>query len=417
MSLLLLAPTARARKDELMVLTGKRILLIIGGGIAAYKVLILIRRLRDSGATVRCILTKSGAEFVTPLSVSALSEQPVYQELFSLTDEAEMGHIRLSREADLVVVAPATANLMARAAQGLADDLATTCLLASSAPLMLAPAMNGYMWAHPATQANVAQLAERGAQIVGPDAGDLACGEVSLGRLAEPEAILAAIVERLAPTAMPLAGKRILVTAGPTREALDPVRYVSNHSSGKQGFAIAEALATLGAQVALVAGPVNLATPPGVDRVDIESADDMLAACRAALPVDAAICAAAVADWKAEIAPQKMKKSGDGLPVITWQQNPDILATLSQGAQRPGLVVGFAAETQTVIAHAQAKRARKGCDWILANDVSAERGVFGGDANQVHLIDGEGVETWPQLSKTEVAARLAERVAAALSAT
>ncbi len=400
-----------------MVLTGKRILLIIGGGIAAYKVLILIRRLRDSGATVRCILTKSGAEFVTPLSVSALSEQPVYQELFSLTDEAEMGHIRLSREADLVVVAPATANLMARAAQGLADDLATTCLLASSAPLMLAPAMNGYMWAHPATQANVAQLAERGAQIVGPDAGDLACGEVSLGRLAEPEAILAAIVERLAPTAMPLAGKRILVTAGPTREALDPVRYVSNHSSGKQGFAIAEALATLGAQVALVAGPVNLATPPGVDRVDIESADDMLAACRAALPVDAAICAAAVADWKAEIAPQKMKKSGDGLPVITWQQNPDILATLSQGAQRPGLVVGFAAETQTVIAHAQAKRARKGCDWILANDVSAERGVFGGDANQVHLIDGEGVETWPQLSKTEVAARLAERVAAALSAT
>lgn len=397
-----------------MALTGKRILLIIGGGIAAYKVLILIRRLRDSGAMVRCILTKGGAEFVTPLSVSALSEQPVYQELFSLTDEAEMGHIRLSREADLVVVAPATANLMARAAQGLADDLATTCLLASSAPLMLAPAMNGFMWAHPATQANVALLAERGAQIVGPEAGDLACGEVSLGRLAEPETILAAIVERLAPAATPLAGKRILVTAGPTREALDPVRYVSNHSSGKQGFAIAEALAALGASVTLVAGPVSLATPRGVDRRDVESADDMLAACKAALPVDAAICAAAVADWKAEIAPQKMKKSGDGLPVITWRQNPDILATLSQGAQRPRLVVGFAAETETVIAHAQAKRARKGCDWILANDVSAKRGVFGGDANQVHLIDADGVETWPQLSKSAVAARLAERVAAAL---
>jgi phosphopantothenoylcysteine decarboxylase/phosphopantothenate--cysteine ligase len=399
-----------------MALAGKRILLIIGGGIAAYKVLILIRRLRDQGASVRCILTKSGAEFVTPLSVSALSEQPVYQELFSLTDEAEMGHIRLSREADLVVVAPATANLMARAAQGLADDLATTCLLASSAPLLLAPAMNGFMWAHPATQANVALLAQRGASFVGPEAGDLACGEVSTGRLAEPEAILAAIENQLSPKAQPLAGKRLLVTAGPTREALDPVRYVSNHSSGKQGFAIAGALAALGGQVTLVAGPVDLATPPGVARVDVESADDMLAACQAALPVAAAICAAAVADWKAEIAPQKMKKSGDGLPVITWQQNPDILATLSQGPQRPGLVVGFAAETETVIAHAQAKRARKGCDWILANDVSAERGVFGGDANQVHLIDSAGVETWPQLSKTEVAQRLAERVAAALTA-
>lgn len=394
-----------------MQLASKRILLIIGGGIAAYKSLFLIRRLREQGAQVRCILTKSGSEFVTPLSVSALSENPVYQELFSLTDEAEMGHIRLSREADLVVVAPATANLMARMANGLADDLATTCLLASSAPVLLAPAMNGYMWAHPATQENRQRLAARGVGFVGPEAGDLACGEVSTGRMAEPEEILEAIAQRLSGAKGGLAGKRVLVTAGPTREALDPVRYVSNHSSGKQGFAIAEALAALGADVQLVAGPVSLATPAGVTRIDVESADDMLAASLGALPVDAAVCAAAVADWKAEIAPNKMKKTGDGLPEIAWQQNPDILATLSQHTQRPSLVVGFAAETETVIEHAKAKRERKGCDWIVANDVSTERGVFGGDSNQVHVIDAQGVETWPQLDKSAVAERLAARIA------
>ncbi len=394
-----------------MQLASKRILLIIGGGIAAYKSLFLIRRLRDQGAEVRCILTSGGAQFVTPLSVSALSEQPVYQDLFSLTEEAEMGHIRLSREADLIVVAPATANLMARMASGLADDLATTCLLASSAPILLAPAMNGYMWAHPATQENRQRLAARGLGFVGPEAGDLACGEVATGRMAEPEEILAAIVAKLNPSAGPLAGKKILVTAGPTREALDPVRYVSNHSSGKQGFAIASALTALGAQVTLVAGPVSLPTPQGVKRLDVESADDMLAACLTALPVDAAICAAAVADWKADIPPNKMKKTGDGLPVIAWQQNPDILATICQQTNRPALVVGFAAETENVVEYAQAKRQRKGCDWILANDVSAERGVFGGDSNQVHLIDQDGVETWPQLDKTAVAQRLAERIA------
>ncbi len=397
-----------------MHLASKRILLIIGGGIAAYKSLFLIRRLREQGAQVRCILTKAGAEFVTPLSVSALSEQPVYQDLFSLTDEAEMGHIRLSREADLVVVAPATANLMARMASGLADDLATTCLLASSAPVLLAPAMNGYMWAHPATQENRQRLAERGVSFVGPEAGDLACGEVATGRMAEPEEILTAIASQLAGQSGPLACKRVLVTAGPTREALDPVRYVSNHSSGKQGFAIATALAALGAEVALIAGPVQLPTPDNLSRIDVESADDMLAACLSALPVDAAICAAAVADWKAQIAPNKMKKTGDGLPEISWQQNPDILATLSQHEQRPPLVVGFAAETEKVVEHAQAKRARKGCDWIVANDVSAERGVFGGDSNQVHVIDADGVEAWPQLDKRAVAERLADRIAHAL---
>ncbi len=395
------------------MLQGRRILLIISGGIAAYKSLELIRRLRERGAAVRAIMTRAAAEFVTPLSVAALCEDKVYSELFSLTDESEMGHIRLSREADLIVVAPASADLIARMAAGLADDLATTVLLASDKPVLVAPTMNVLMWAHPATQANLAVLASRGVARVGPGAGDLACGEVGSGRMAEPLEIIAAIEGMLRPADHRLAGRRALVTSGPTREPIDPVRYISNHSSGKQGHAIAAALRDFGAETVLVSGPTQEPPPPGVRLVAIETAAEMLAACEAALPVDVAVMAAAVADWRVESAAQhKLKKDGGGPPMLRLAENPDILATVSQRANdRPLLVIGFAAETDDIVENARAKRARKGCDWILANDVSPGTGTFGGDRNMIHLVSAEGVEAWPVMTKTEVAHRLAGRIA------
>lgn len=400
--------------DQRRHLDGKRILLIISGGIAAYKCLDLIRRLKEHGARMRCILTAGGSRFVTPLSVSALSEEKVYTELWSLTDEAEMGHIRLSREADLVLVAPASADILARMAAGIADDLATTALLASDKPVMAAPAMNVMMWNHPATRENLARLKARGMLTVGPGSGDMACGEVGAGRMSEPMEILDAVAAFFAGTAghRPLAGRRALVTSGPTHEPIDPVRYIANRSSGRQGHAIAAALARSGAEVALISGPTRLAAPPGVRVLHVETAREMLEACLSVLPADIAVCAAAVADWRVEEAPQKMKKGADGPPVLALRENPDILATLSAaGPRRPGLVVGFAAETERVLEHARTKLARKGCDWILANDVSAGTGTFGGDANTVHLITSERTDSWPPLPKEEVAARLAAAVA------
>jgi phosphopantothenoylcysteine decarboxylase/phosphopantothenate--cysteine ligase len=414
--------------------------LIIAGGIAAYKSLELIRRLREQGAAVRCVMTKAAHQFVTPLAVASLSEDKVYGDLFSLTDESEMGHIRLSREADLLVVAPATADLMARYAAGLADDLAATTLLASDKPVLIAPAMNAQMWAHPATQTNLATLAARGVLRVGPGAGELACGEVGQGRMAEPAEILAAItrffanIAALSSIATPtlpspasggglgrgqgrrLAGKRALVTSGPTREPIDPVRYLSNHSSGKQGHAIAAALAALGAETVLVSGPTQEPTPAGVRLVAVETAHQMLAASEAALPVDVAVMAAAVSDWRVEgAAAQKLKKDGKGPPALRLVENPDILAAIAgRGNDRPALVVGFAAETENIVANARLKLAKKGCDWILANDVAPGTGTFGGDRNTIHLVDADGVEDWPAMTKEEVAQRLADRIAAKL---
>ena len=401
------------------MLAGKRILLVIAGGIAAYKSLDLIRRLRERDVHVRCVLTRGGAQFVTPLSVAALSEEKVYLDLFSLTDESEMGHIRLSREADLVVVAPATADLMAKMATGMADDLASTALLATDKSVLIAPAMNTMMWAHAATQANVATLVARGVRTVGPGAGALACGEVGSGRMAEPLEIIAAIEAFFAAAEdRPLAGRRALVTSGPTREPIDPVRYIANRSSGKQGHAIAAALARLGAETVLVSGPSAEPDPAGVSVVRVVTARDMLAACQKALPADVAVCAAAVVDWRvAEVAPGKIKKNGKP-PALVLVENPDILATIAgAGNQRPRLVVGFAAETDDVVAHARAKRTRKGCDWIVANDVSAATGTFGGSHNTVHLVTADTVEDWPRMTKEAVADRLARRVAEALAAT
>ncbi len=396
-------------------MSDKRILLIVGGGISAFKSLELVRGLRKAGIAVRPILTAAGAQFVTPLSLGALCEDKVYSELFSLTDEAEMGHIQLSRQADLVVVVPATADLMARAVHGLANDLATTVLLATDKPVLMAPAMNVRMWDHAATRRNFAQLQADGVQMIGPVEGDMACGEFGLGRMAEPEEILAAILARLAPLARPLTGRRAIVTAGPTAEPIDPVRVLTNRSSGKQGFAIAGALASLGAEVILVAGPVSLATPAGVTRVDVETARDMLAACQAALPADIAVCVAAVSDWRPEsVATTKTKKTVQGAPVLSLVENPDILATLSQGPARPRLVIGFAAETDQVETYAQAKLARKGCDWIIANDVSIA-GTMGGDDNAVAILRKDGIERWPRTSKTDVARKLAETIALELS--
>ncbi|KZD02150.1 MULTISPECIES: bifunctional phosphopantothenoylcysteine decarboxylase/phosphopantothenate--cysteine ligase CoaBC [unclassified Thalassospira] len=399
-------------------LNRKSVLLIISGGIAAYKVLEVIRRLRDRGIHIRAILTKGGAEFVTPLSVAALTENKVYQDLFSLTDEAEMGHIRLSREADLVLVAPASADILAKMATGQAGDLATTALLATNKPVMIAPAMNVEMWNHPATQANIATLESRGVLRVGPSSGDLACGEFGSGRLAEPAEIIASVVDFLeqqdAPK--PLAGKKAVVTSGPTHEPIDPVRYIANRSSGKQGHAIAEALAQAGADVTLVTGPVTLPDPAGVKVVRIETAREMLRAVQAALPADIAVCAAAVADWRtADEAGQKLKKDGSGvIPDLKLSENPDILATISKaGPMRPGLVIGFAAETENVTDHARAKRARKGCDWILANDVAPATGTFGGDDNEICLISGDDEtsdERWERQSKTGVARALSARI-------
>jgi len=397
------------------VLDGKRILLVIGGGIAAYKSLELIRRLRDRGARVRAILTAAGSQFVTPLSVSSLSGDKIYQDLFSLIDEAEMGHIQLSRDADLLVVAPATADLMAKMASGRADDLASTALLATDKPVLLAPAMNVRMWLNPATQRNLARLKADGVRIVGPNDGDMACGEFGAGRMAEPDEIVAAIAAALV-APHPLEGLAALVTAGPTLEPIDPVRFISNRSSGKQGYAIAGALADLGARTTLVSGPTNLAGPRGVNLVAVETAHEMLAACEKALPVDVAVCAAAVADWRVDhTANQKIKKSAGGLPTLKLIENPDILHNLStRQVARPRLVVGFAAETEKIVDHAEAKRRKKGCDWIVANDVSPATGVMGGEENTVHLVSVNGVETWPKLQKQEVARRLAAKIAAHL---
>ena len=394
------------------MLQDRRVLLIISGGIAAYKSLELIRRLRERGAAVRCIMTAAAQHFVTPLSVASLSEDKVYTDLWSLTDESEMGHIRLSREADLVVVAPASADLIARMATGLADDLATTALLASDKPVLIAPAMNLMMWAHPATRANLATIETRGVTRIGPGSGELACGEVGSGRMAEPLEIVAAI-ERLLTGDTRLAEKRVLVTSGPTREPIDPVRYISNHSSGKQGHAIAAALAALGADTVLVSGPTQEPSPAGVRVVPVETAREMLAACEAALPVDVAVMAAAVADWRVETATRhKLKKDAGTPPTLRLAENPDILASIAQrGNDRPALVIGFAAETDDVVENARRKRLRKRCDWILANDVSPGTNTFGGDRNTIHLVDADGIEDWPVMPKHEVAARLAERIA------
>ena len=399
---------------------GKQVLLIVGGGVAAYKALELVRLLRKADITVRPILTRAGAQFITPLSLAALCEDKVHQDLFALTDEAGMGHIELSRSADLIVVAPATADLMAKAALGLADDLASTALLATDTPILMAPAMNVRMWEHPATRANVVTLKGRGVAFVGPDQGPMACGDFGMGRLADPQAIFAAVVEALARKAegQPLKGKRILVTAGPTVEAIDPVRVMTNRSSGKQGYAVALALRMLGAEVVLVSGPTALPTPIGVARIDVESARDMLEACQDALPTDAAICVAAVADWRpAKYDRRKAKKAtrGDALALV---ENPDILATLARpGPGRPGLVIGFAAETpkdfNDLEELARAKRLRKGCDWIVANDVSQPE-VMGGDHNAVLFLTAEGSETWGLSSKPDIARQLALRIAAAL---
>lgn len=397
------------------MLSGKRILLIIGGGIAAFKALDLIRRLRDQGADVTPVLTRAGEEFVTPLSASALAANKVYRDLFNLTDEAEMGHIELSRAADLVVVAPATADLMAKMAQGLANDLASTLLLATDKRVLVAPAMNVRMWQHPATQRNIATLKGDGILFVGPDDGAMACGEFGLGRMAEPLVIVAAVEAALMDG--PLKGKRVLVTSGPTHEPIDPVRYIANRSSGAQGTAIARALAALGADVVFVTGPADVAPPLGVEVIKVQTARQMADAVSAVLPVDAGVFAAAVADWRmATEAGSKIKKDGTGaLPVLEFAENPDILATVSQLKKgRPGLVIGFAAETDDVIAHATAKRQRKGCDWIMANDVSPATGIMGGSENAVTLISDDGAETWPRMSKDQVAARLAAKIAEAL---
>ena len=392
------------------------VLLIVGGGIAAYKALELIRLLRKAGIGVRCILTRAGAEFVTPLSLSALSENKVFADLFSLTDEAEMGHIELSRAADLIVVVPATADLMAKAANGQADDLASTTLLATDKRVLMAPAMNVRMWLHPATQRNLATLKADGVLFVGPDEGAMACGEFGPGRMAEPAVIFAAIQAALAgPAARPLLGKRALVTAGPTLEPIDPVRFLSNRSSGKQGYAIAEALAQLGAQVTLISGPTALPAPAGVTRVDVETAQEMLVASQSALPADVAVLVAAVADWRpVDAAGLKLKKGSAAPAPIALAENPDILATLSApGPNRPRLVIGFAAETNDLDRNAQAKLANKGCDWIVGNDVS-KAGVMGGDANTVSLFTATGVERWETADKGVVATRLAAKIAESL---
>ena len=397
------------------MLADKHILLIIGGGIAAYKALDLIRRLRERGAQVTPVLTRAGAEFVTPLSVSALAGAKVYTDLFDLTDEAEMGHIELSRAADLIVVAPATADLMAKMASGLSGDLASTLLLATDKRVLIAPSMNVRMWQHPATQRNLATLQGDGILITGPNEGDMACGEYGPGRMAEPLEIVAAVDTALADG--PLTGKHVLVTSGPTHEPIDPVRYIANRSSGAQGTALARALRALGANVTFVTGPADVAPPMDVTVVKVETAQQMLDAVKAALPADAAVFAAAVADWRvANAADRKMKKDKGGLPALSFAENPDIHATVSQMREgRPGLVVGFAAETDDVVAHATAKRQRKGCDWIVANDVSPATGIMGGSENAVTLITDAGAEDWPRMSKDAVAQKLAQRIAQALA--
>jgi phosphopantothenoylcysteine decarboxylase/phosphopantothenate--cysteine ligase len=418
----------------------KRVLLIVSGGIAAYKALELVRLLKRQGVAVRAVMTKSAAEFVTPLSMGVMTEDQVYGDMFDLKEEREIGHIQLSRQADLVVICPATANILAKMAAGIADDLATTILLATDKPVLAVPAMNVRMWNHPATQRNLAQLRADGVHIMNPDEGAMACGEFGPGRLPEPPAVAEQICSMLgvpfntqlasgrSPTTMPSAtpltaqpdfadvdhrplfGKRVLVTAGPTHEAIDPVRYIANRSSGRQGFAIAAAAADLGAEVILIAGPVHLPTPPGVLRIDIETALEMQAEVEKALPVDAAIMVAAVADWRAAQAPdQKIKKDGHAIPPLALTENPDILASLAMHKQRPKLVIGFAAETENIIAHAQAKLAKKGCDWIVANDVSGD--VMGGENNAFHIVTKAGVDSWLESPKDVIARKLMEKVA------
>ncbi len=396
------------------MLSGRKVLLVIGGGIAAYKSLDLIRRLRERGASVTPVLTKAGAEFVTPLSVSALAGRKVFTDLFNLTDEAEMGHIELSRSADLIVVAPATADLMAKMAHGEANDLASTLLLATDKRVLLAPAMNVRMWTHAATQRNLATLKSDGILFVGPNDGDMACGEYGPGRMAEPLEIVAAIENVLLNG--PLKGRHILVTSGPTHESIDPVRFIANRSSGTQGTAIAQALSALGATVTFITGPATAARPKGVAIVEVETGQQMAEAVHAALPADAAVFAAAVADWHvANASASKLKKSVKGAPELTFAENLDILKSVAQMKKdRPQLVIGFAAETDDVLANATAKRIRKGCDWIVANDVSAGNGIMGGSDNTVTLITSNGPESWPQMSKDMVAAKLADRIAQAL---
>ncbi len=387
----------------------KRILLIVSGGIAAYKALELVRLATKAGLGVRAVLTQAGAQFVTPLSLQALTGEKVYTDLFSLTDESEMGHIELSRSAELVVVAPASADILAKMAAGLADDLASTLLLATDKPVLVAPAMNVRMWEHAATQANIATLRARGVLMVPPDDGPMACGEFGPGRLAEPPAILAAILAALHDG--PLKGRHAIVTSGPTHEPIDPVRYLANRSSGRQGHAIAEALVALGARVTLVSGPVSIPDPPGVTVAHVETACEMEAAVQAALPAEIAICAAAVADWRVAAAEQKIKKDGSGQPpALNLAENPDILAALSKpGPQRPRLVVGFAAETEKLAEHAAAKRARKGCDWLVANNVGGT-GIMGGTENEILLLTAQGTEAWERMDKRALAARLAAKI-------
>lgn len=417
----------------------KRILLIVTGGIAAYKSLELVRLLKRQGLSVRAVMTQSATEFVTPLSMSVMTEDQVYGHMFDLKEESEIGHIQLSRQADLVVICPATANILAKMAAGISDDLATTILLATDKPVLAVPAMNVRMWNHPATQRNLAQLQADGVHIMNPDEGAMACGEFGPGRLPEPPAVAERICAMLghdfdimltsgrSPTTVPsgaaltaelahrpLSGQRILVTAGPTHETIDPVRYIANRSSGRQGFAIAAAAADLGAEVTLIAGPVHLATPPGVARIDVETAIEMQAEVEKALPVDAAILVAAVADWRAVQAPeQKIKKDGGIIPALNLTENPDILASLAKHPNRPKLLIGFAAETEKIVEHAQAKLTKKGCDWIVANDVSGD--VMGGANNAFHIVTKDGVESWPESAKDVIARKLMEKVANALA--
>lgn len=399
------------------ITAGKTVLLIIGGGIAAYKTHELVRLLKTRGIRVRIIMTKAAQAFVTPLSLASLSGEKVHTALFDLTDEVEMGHIQLSRSADLLVVAPATADLMAKMANGLADDLATTALLATDKPVLIAPAMNVRMWRHPATEDNVATLQRRGIAVVGPGEGEMACGEFGPGRMAEPGEILETIIGLLQPRDQPLAGRKVVVTAGPTREPIDPVRFISNHSSGKQGYAIARAAASLGADTVLISGPVSLSAPAGVKLIRVETAQEMLTACESEMPSDLAVFTAAVADWRvATMAPEKLKKITSGPPSLQLTENPDILATISKHRQRPRLVVGFAAETERIAEHAREKLKKKGCDIIVANDVSSKSGVFGGDSNTVHLITAAGIESWSPMSKDDVALRLMERLADMMTA-
>lgn len=417
----------------------KRILLIVTGGIAAYKSLELVRLLKRQGLSVRAVMTQSATEFVTPLSMSVMTEDQVYGHMFDLKEEREIGHIQLSRQADLVVICPATANILAKMAAGISDDLATTILLATDKPVLAVPAMNVRMWNHPATQRNLAQLRADGIHIMQPDAGAMACGEFGPGRLPEPPAIAEQICAMLghdfdmmltsgrSPTTVPsdatltaeqthrpLSGKRILITAGPTHEPIDPVRYIANRSSGRQGFAIAAAAADLGAEVTLIAGPVHLTTPPGVVRIDVETALEMQAEVEKALPVDTAILVAAVADWRAAQAPEhKIKKDGGNIPALNLTENPDILASLAAHANRPKLLIGFAAETEKIVEHAQAKLVKKGCDWIVANDVSGD--VMGGANNAFHIVTKDGVDSWPESAKDVIARKLMEKVADALA--